>query len=168
MSHPPQFLLVTHCEKSFGYQPISASNKSLVTRLCHDTDGGAASVRSRLRLQVPFLALVKHSSKEIKVFRTLACVWERSKYRTATCRPDLKWSAAAGRPTSPHFNRDSSPVRFSSVLNGHFGPSLRFENAANVESSLTFYYEKNFYEVTNRDLFETPIDPEMREIAISR
>jgi len=33
---------------------------------------------------------------------------------------DAKWSAAAGRPTSPHLNRDSSPVRFSAVSNGHF------------------------------------------------
>ena len=86
-----------------------------MTRLCHDTDGGATSVRSGLRPQIPFLPLDKHSSKQLDVFRTRARVPERSKYCTATCRPDAKWSAAAGRPTSPHLNRDSSPVRF-----GHF------------------------------------------------
>ena len=116
----PQFLLATHCEKAFGYRPISGSNKSLVTRLCHDTNGGATGVRSGLRPQIPFLPLVKHSSKELDVFRTLARVPERSKYRKAACRPDAKWSAAAGRPTSPHLNRNSSPVRFSAVSNGHF------------------------------------------------
>jgi len=52
-------------------------------------------------------------------FRTLARVPERSKYRKAACRPDAKWSAAADRPTSPHLNLNSSPVRFSAVSNGH-------------------------------------------------
>jgi len=83
-----------------------------VTRLCHNTDGGATGVRSGLRLQIPFLPLVKHSSKELDVFRTLARVPQRSKYRTAACIPDAKWSAAAGRPTSPHLNWDSSVALF--------------------------------------------------------
>jgi len=91
-----------------------------VTRLCHDTNGGATGVPSGLRPQIPFLPLVKHSSEELNVFRTLARVPERSKYRKAACRPDAKWSAAAGRPTSLHLNRNSSPVRFSAVSNGHF------------------------------------------------
>jgi len=115
-----QFLFTTHCEKSLGYRPISGSNKSLVTRLCHDTNVGATCVRSGLRPQIPFLLLVKHSSKQLDVFRTLDRVPERSKYRKAAYRPDAKWSAAAGRPTSPHLNRNSSPVRFSAVSNGHF------------------------------------------------
>jgi len=91
-----------------------------VTRLCHDTNVGATCVRSGLRPQIPFLPLVQHSSKKLDVFRTLARVPERSKYRKAACRPDAKWSATAGRPTSPHLNRNSSPVRFSAVSNGHF------------------------------------------------
>ena len=101
-----------------------------MTRLCHDTNGGATGVRSGLRPQIPFLPLVKHSSKELDVFRTLARVPERSKYRKAACRPDAKWSAAAGRPTSPHLNRNSSPVRFSAVSNGHFrAPSFSLRSA---------------------------------------
>jgi len=95
-----------------------------VTLLCHDTNGGATSMRSGLWPQIPFLPLDKHSSKELDVFRTHARVPERSKYRTATCRPDAKWSAAASQPTSPHLNRDSSPVRFSAVSNGHFRTPL--------------------------------------------
>jgi len=91
-----------------------------VTHLCHNTDGGATGVRSGRRPQIPFLPLVKHTSKVLDVLRTLARDPERSKYRTAACRPDAKWSAAAGRPTSPHLNRDSSPVRFSAISNGHF------------------------------------------------
>jgi len=91
-----------------------------VTRLCHNTDGGATGVRSGRRPQIPYLPLVKHTSKVLDVLRTLARDPERSKYRTAACRPDAKWSAAAGRPTSPHLNRDSSPSRFSAVSNGHF------------------------------------------------
>jgi len=91
-----------------------------VTRLCQDTNGGATGVLSGLRPQIPFLPLVKHSSKELDVFRTLARVPERSKYRKAAYRPDAKWSAAAGWPTSPHLNQNSSPVRFSAVSNGHF------------------------------------------------
>jgi len=79
-----------------------------------------------LRPQIPLLLLVKHSSKVLDVLRTLARVPERSKYRTAACRPDAKWSAAAGRPTSPHLNRDSSPVRFSAVSNGHFVKAVFF------------------------------------------
>jgi len=98
-----------------------------VTRLCHDINGGATGVRSGLRPQIPFLPPVKHSSKELDVFRTLARVPERSKYRTAACRTDAKWSTAAGRPTSPHLNRDSRPVRFSAVSNGHFLSFLRLD-----------------------------------------
>jgi len=97
---------------------------------CQYTDGGATGVRSGRRPQIPFLPLVKHTSK-VPMVAPPACVlgggrkfvfcrWssskvldvltrdpERSKYRTAACRPDAKWSAAAGRPTSPHLNRDS-------------------------------------------------------------
>ena len=118
----------------FGYQPISGSNKSLVARLCHDTDGGATGVRSGLP-QIPFLPLVKHSSKELHFFWTLARVPERSKYCTAICRPDAMWSAAAGRPTSPRLNRDSSPVRFSAVSNGHFGVFVCFNLRVLIKES---------------------------------
>jgi len=85
-------------------------------------------VRSGLRPQIHFLPLVKHSSKELDVFRTLARVPERSKYRKAACRLDAKWSAAAGRPTSPHLNQNSCPVRFSAVSNGHFGVVLELKH----------------------------------------
>ena len=104
---PPTNSACHPLQESFGYRLIYGSNKSLVTRLCHNTDGGATGVRCGRRPQIRFLPLVKHTSKVLDVLRTLARDPERSKYRTAACRPDAKWSAAAGRPTSPHLNRDS-------------------------------------------------------------
>ena len=73
-SHPPQFLLATHCENSVGYRPISDSNKSLVARLCHDTDGVSTGVRSGLRPRIPTPSLGPHTLAKSQAKTPQGCV----------------------------------------------------------------------------------------------